>query len=72
MMGMAGKKDLLTLPGFKPQGHQALRLGTVPTTLTYPLPHLQLHMTKKYRHYKEKLTTKHNTAKVFYYVFFMK
>jgi len=45
MMGMAGKKDLPTLPGFKPQGHQALDLITVPTTLTYPLPHHQLHMT---------------------------
>lgn len=45
MMGMAGKKDLPTLPGFKPQGHQVLDLVTVPTTLTYPLPHHQLHMT---------------------------
>jgi hypothetical protein len=45
LMGMAGKKDLLTLPGFKPQDHQALNLVAVPTTLTYPLPHLQLHMT---------------------------
>lgn len=42
-MGMTSK----TLPGFKPQGHQALRLGTVPATLTYPLPHLLLHMTIK-------------------------
>jgi len=45
MMGMAGKKDLLTLPGFKPQGHQALNLVIVPTTLNYPLPHHQLRMT---------------------------
>jgi len=45
MMGMAGKKDLPILPGFKPQGRQALKLVTVPTTLTYPLPHHQLHMT---------------------------
>jgi len=44
-MGMADKKDLLTLPGFKPQGHQALNFVTVPTTFTYPLPHPQLHMT---------------------------
>jgi len=29
-MGMAGKKDLLILPGFKPQGHQALNLVIVP------------------------------------------
>jgi len=32
MLGMAGKKDLPTLPGFKPQGHQALNIVTVPTT----------------------------------------
>jgi len=42
---MAGKKDLPTQPRFKPQGHQARNLVTVPTTLTYPLPHRQLHMT---------------------------